>query len=536
MKINLTTLILACFVFNFTFAQDWKSYPYTPEGSVVSFPQDEGHHANEPVEWWYTTGEIKGETSGKTFTYMLTYFSYAYQGFDGFRILNITDQSTGTFYRDTKALNYETLSTSDLNIVANVFTGSKESWTTKIDSEDNKIPFEYTISATAPACTLNLDYKTTKRPLLLGDTGYLNQGSENYSYYYSQTGNTVSGSITFNGTTENITGTAWIDRQYGSFNPYIGEKYEWFSIQLSNGMDINAYNIFTPEFEIPDNLNYKVFSAYVDEATQYTTADFILERLEFDWTNDNVNCYSSKWRLTSEKNKVDLTITRRNNTTEVMLPFRFYEGATTIVGTVNGVEVTGHGFAELVHTYSHPELSFSEFEANVFNAANPISWTLNNPDAGSPMYYDLLYSTDGTTFNSLVSDVSDLSYTWSAPELDNGDTAWFKVIAHSIDDVLISETITEALTFQTLSVESSVLNDISLFPNPVKSSLYLKLPKGVSLVNYKIIDISGRLVSHVNVLGSETLLTINTKNLKSGFYYLLCESISTQKSFKFIKE
>lgn len=57
---------------NFTSAQTWKNYPYAPQGSLITFPADEGWHPSEPVEWWYTCGHLTGDSTGNSYSYMLT--------------------------------------------------------------------------------------------------------------------------------------------------------------------------------------------------------------------------------------------------------------------------------------------------------------------------------------------------------------------------------------------------------------------------------------------------------------------------------
>jgi len=66
MKRKNTILIALMLLVNVSYlAQTWKTYPYTPTGSQVSFPLDEGRHTNEPSEWWYTIGHVVGATTGK---------------------------------------------------------------------------------------------------------------------------------------------------------------------------------------------------------------------------------------------------------------------------------------------------------------------------------------------------------------------------------------------------------------------------------------------------------------------------------------
>ena len=184
-----------------------------------------------------------------------------------FRILNLSDDDLGLFYTETKALNYNIMASDSLNIQANIFSGGTETWHNKTDITGNSLPFEYEISAASSHGAINLEYNALKPPLILADSGFFYEGETDYTYYYSQTKNEITGTIKLNGITENVSGSSWIDRQFGTFNPYNNQEYEWFCIQLSNGMDINISNNFTANEEIPDNLRYRILSAYVDETT-----------------------------------------------------------------------------------------------------------------------------------------------------------------------------------------------------------------------------------------------------------------------------
>ncbi|PVD53441.1 hypothetical protein DC498_02670 [Terrimonas sp.] len=533
MKCIYLLLIATTFLSSYSYSQDWKTFPYTPAGSKVSFPKDEGRHSTEPVEWWYTSGQLKGVNSGKTYSYMLTYFYFPASGFDGFRILNIEDDASGKVYEETRPLHYTTLSTTHLDIQASVYNRANESWSNKTDGNGNLIPFEYTIKAASASGGLNLDCKSLKRPLLPGDDGYLDQGAENYTYYYSQTRNTVTGKLTLNGITEDVTGTSWIDRQYGNFNPFTGEKYEWFQLQLSNGMDINLWNIFTVENTIPDNEKYRILAAYVDESTQYTISDFTIERLAFNWMPDSAMCYSAKWRLTSAKNNLDLTITSNNNNSEITLPFRFFEGATTITGTVNGQAVTGIGFAELLHPYEHPALAIKKPAGEIFNAALPISWQLLNPDEGRPVTYDIEYSVNNkVTFTPIAQGVKDTFYLWNNSSLSNDDSIWFKITANSIDGKLKGTAVSTSPSAVMAGNADSL--QIKLFPNPVSNDLFLQpgLPAN-SVTQGKIIDINGRIIRVIpgNLFSSK----IDVSFLPTGVYFLKLYLPERSVVLKFVK-
>ena len=437
MKKVFISVILIFFILNI-FSQDWKTYPYIPnKDSKVLFPLDEGRHEKEKMEWWYTTGHVVGQTTGKHYTYMLTYFYYPYGKIDGFRILNISDDDEKVFYDEAKFLNYTTMATDKLDIEAKIYKAHTETWKNKY--KDNKIvPFEYKIKAKSDKVTLDLDYVTTKRPLILSEDGYLLQGSDSYTYYYSQTGITANGTITFNGVTEKIKGTSWIDRQYGNLSPQNGTKYEWFSLQLSNNMDINLWNIFAEGNKVPNNEKFRILSAYVDEDIQYTNSDFKLERLAFEYTEDKGRCYAKKWKLTSDVNKLDLIISTLYSDSEVQSPFQFYEGATKITGTVNGKDVTGYGFAELLHTYKNPELAITNQE--YWNKKTPIEWQIINPDDALTLHFNIEYSTDNkATYQSLAKNISNTSYLWNK-KFKKESSIWFKITASSNDSTLLGTT------------------------------------------------------------------------------------------------
>ncbi|OUS01989.1 hypothetical protein A9Q86_04880 [Flavobacteriales bacterium 33_180_T64] len=531
-KFNLLVVLLA--ISTLTFAQDWKTYPYNPSGQVA-FPQDEGRHSAEPIEWWYSAGHVIGQTTGKSYSFMYTFFHYPQAGFDGFRILNITDDDTGTFLQDVKPVNYNTLSTTSFDIEATVFLAGTEFWRNKEDASNVPIPFEYKLFASTTNAGLDLEFETLKRPLILGDDGYLNQGENNYTYYFSQTMNAVIGSITFNGTTEPVIGTGWIDRQYGNFNPLTGEKYEWFSMQLSNGMDLNLWNIFTSNRLIPDNEAHKILSAYVDESTQYTTDDFQIERLAFNWMPDGQRCYSKQWRLTSDTNNIDLTITTLHDNTEVQLPFRFFEGATSITGTVNGIAVNGIGFAELLHDYEDPEVTITSPISGSYDTSMPITWELTNPDDGRPIFYDLAYSIDNqNTFNSIATSLTNPSYLWENPTLSNGDQVWFKITAYSIDSVLNSTVISASVSSATLTTDTHFLTTITSYPNPVNAIFTIEFGAVLS-GNYTIVDVSGRVITTSEIVNNQ-IVSLSTKHLKAGIYFVAIKTENGNANLRFVKQ
>lgn len=506
-------------------SQSWKTHPYAPKGSRVVFPKDEGVHNAEPIEWWYTVGHVTGVTTGTQYSYMLTYFHYPQFGFQGFRILNICDDDKGLFYGETLPVNYPVLAKDSLNIKSTVLGRGTETWTNKTTAQGKAIPFEYQLKAASQSGSLQLEYISQKRPLILADSGYFPQGATNYTYYYSQTDNTVTGSITIGNTTEQVTGTAWIDRQYGSFNPVSGEKYEWFNLQLSNGMDLNLFAIFTKDNRTPSTINYKTLAVYVDSTTQYTTADFHLERLAFRYTSDSLQCYSSKWRLTSTKHNIDVVMVAPHNDYEVKLPFRFYEGSTDIAGTVDGKPVTGKGFAELLHAYEKPKVVF------VDPANESIQWKLTNPDDARPLKYDLSYRLDdgSTNYTPLASGISDSVYHWSARPKG---VHWLKLVAYSIDSTLVT-TLYQKIDPTTTALEGAEIASRNY--RITQDLLELDLTQFPSHLTFELTDLQGKKIPLSNHREGK-MLRVPLSQMPSGIYMIRMQWEGGKQTVKFCKE
>jgi predicted secreted hydrolase len=495
--------------------QSWKRYPYTPDGSLLSFPADEGRHSSEPIEWWYTNGHLTGITTGKHYSYMLSYFYSPLSIFDGFRILNLSDDDLGLFCTESQALNYNIMASDSLNIKAKIFLGGTETWHNKTDILGNSLPFEYEISAVSSIGAINLEYNGLKPPLILADSGYFYEGALDYTYYYSLTKNEATGTITLNGITENVSGSSWIDKQYGTFNPSNGQEYEWFCIQLSNGMDINVNNLFTVKDEIPDNLKYRLLSAYVDETTQYTTSDFQIERLKYSYMPDSSRCYSQKWRITSSILNVDIIVSALHSNCEVSLPFRFYEGSTYVTGTVSGAPVTGVGFVELLHSYEIPDISITD-TTNLGDVSSLLTWKLDNPDDGNPLIFDLEYSIDSLkTFLPIIANVADTFYYWNTEALSEEKNIWLKVTGYSIDSTLNNTSVRKLKSNLTAVTEVEYQEHINIYPNPSAGQIIVE---GENIYKIEIIDIIGRTV--YSSLINQTRQSIDLSTRRRGIYFV----------------
>lgn len=80
------------------------------------------------------------------------------------------------------------------------------------------------------------------------------------------------------------------------------------------------------------------------------------------------------------------------------------------------------------------------------------------------------------------------------------------------------------------TLETSIKNEISIYPNPATDLIYIKNLKGLN--NYKILDLSGRIVIQ-NFLDEDK---INVSSLIKGNYILQIMSKNNIRNFKFSKQ
>ncbi len=85
---------------------------------------------------------------------------------------------------------------------------------------------------------LDLDLTATKPPALHGGAGWIDFGPAGGSYYYSRTAMDATGSVTLDGRTLTVEGSAWFDHQWGDFISVGGGGWDWYALNLDDGTDL----------------------------------------------------------------------------------------------------------------------------------------------------------------------------------------------------------------------------------------------------------------------------------------------------------
>lgn len=83
-----------------------------------------------------------------------------------------------------------------------------------------------------------------------------------------------------------------------------------------------------------------------------------------------------------------------------------------------------------------------------------------------------------------------------------------------------------------LNVPENLYERIKIYPNPATTTLHLEMKNGLTVKNYSIYDITGKLLKQ----DSNTLSTINVTHFSKGVYILKIQTDSGEQTHKFIKE
>ncbi len=315
----------------------------------ISFPKDELTH-DSVVEWWYFNGNLADE-KGNRYSFMNClfrtnprkiklpfvkgiplkdyYFSHHLvsdiknRKFDSF-IHPIILVSKDSFIKDTLFINYTALPvTKYINYC--------------IEAIDD---FKYRIK------TDSFDFILTsgKKPLLVDNTGFLNSGTGYENYYYSLTDLKTEGTIYLNDSRIKVKGKSWMDHQWAD-TPYEKRiKWNWFSIQLDNNMQIMCYELVTKDKKT-------LLANLIDKAGKCRyTHDVIIKPLGKVWASEKTGAeYPLWWNIQIPAWKIDL-MTRPliENQEMIFSIINYWEGPINIRGRINNREIMGDGFMELV--------------------------------------------------------------------------------------------------------------------------------------------------------------------------------------------
>jgi predicted secreted hydrolase len=222
--------------------------PVTP-GRALAFPSDFGAHPDYRTEWWYVTGWLKDEASGKPLGFQVTFFRSRTwhdpanpSAFAPKQLIighaALSDPALGRLVHDQRSaregfgLAYAKAGDTDIRL---------DDWSMV------HVGGQYKVNVRSRELTLDLTLSPTQPPLVQGEAGYSRKGPrpEHASYYYSQPQLAVRGVVARQGGARlAVSGKAWLDHEWSS-QAIMPEAagWDWVGANLDDGSALMAFQI-----------------------------------------------------------------------------------------------------------------------------------------------------------------------------------------------------------------------------------------------------------------------------------------------------
>lgn len=318
--------------------------PASAQLGPVVIPRDEAPHPNTWTEWWYFVGHLTGtDPQGNTHHYgfdetfirsdalALEPVAAIYEGH-----FEITDLDRGTFNVNANAISLQP----DVIPLGGGFNNTLDGWHMDgYEGTDHVQGFLPDLSYTA---ALTLTQSTP--PALHGNQGIIPYGVFGISAYFSYTNLQVSGVVYDHGVPVRVNGIAWHDHQYGDFASTPG-GWDWFSLQLNNGTQYMLYFLLDGN----GNLVQKVGTLVnADGSTVNLDPNSMVETKLATWTSPATGAtYHTSWVVQVPGGSLSVTgLIPASEVTSSQAGSNYWEGDSTVTGTINGQAVTGVSYVE----------------------------------------------------------------------------------------------------------------------------------------------------------------------------------------------
>jgi Lipocalin-like domain/CrtC N-terminal lipocalin domain len=179
-----------------------------------------------------------------------------------------------------------------------------------------------------------LDYTSVGATRLLSDT----------DYEYAFPNATTTGTLTAEGSTYTVSGTTWVDRQWGP-QP-LGDpsmQWTWFGMTLSNGDQVAIWDIL-------DSTSQNSWATVLSPDGSYKVVSVtpVAAGAGNPWTSPSSgNTYPTTWNITIPSLSADLIVAKTGPAgQELPSPEAHTEATGSVVGTFDGSIVSGSTFLE----------------------------------------------------------------------------------------------------------------------------------------------------------------------------------------------
>ena len=336
----------------------------------IELPRDDGPH-DRLTEWWYYTGHLRA-ADGTRYGFEDVIFRAERGAFPTSWVshLAITDEFGDRFMysqrletgaqvdRSPRGLD-GTPSGFDLSLTGTVLPASEDAspppaWSVAGGGGTDHLRAMLTADEAATAGSrgglgLDLQLRTTKPAATHGNDGWIDFGLAGGSYYYSRTSMTAAGTLTLDGKVLAVTGSAWFDHQWGDFISVGGGGWDWFAVNLDDGIDLTLSLVRDADGSYP--LIYGTVVA-ADGSVSRLDRDAFNVTVTGHWTSPATGAtYPAAWTIEIPRLHLEIgltpTVAAQELDTRATTGVVYWEGSQRVVAMRDGAGLGGQAYVEL---------------------------------------------------------------------------------------------------------------------------------------------------------------------------------------------
>jgi predicted secreted hydrolase len=351
------------------------------EHNPVELPRDLYAHHLAQTEWWYYTGHGK-TVSDREFGFELVFFKRR-TDLDKFGIVPLRLFGNPIYFAhfaltdvNYKKFQYEHRKSSNGYFDYPAAYSEKHYYNRLGDWSVRESGDVHIVRATLGKDIVFEATLKPAKPIVLngkGGVGVSFKDEGEASRYFALTRMELDGDIYWNGDIEHFTGSAWMDREFGTWTATENQKgWDWFSIQLDNNCEIMCYQLRNSTHQVSPFSN----GTYIDQdgtQTHLSREEFEIEATGF-WKSPHTKAtYPIGWKIKIPKLDIELTVTPvledqeldTRGTTMIV----YWEGACQVTGKTGETAVKGRAYAELVgydRSHDNPDIAAFVFGKSIF--------------------------------------------------------------------------------------------------------------------------------------------------------------------------
>lgn len=319
------------------------------EGTAFSFPTDHGAHPDFRIEWWYLTAVLEAE-DGTPYGIQWTLFRSALEPreADGWDVAQLWMGHAG-LTTPTQHFHAERLARGGLGVAgadADPFQAFIDEWsmasaTDRLSQDDDALT-ALSLTARGDAFSYALELDAIGPLVFHGNNGFSVKSAQGQaSYYYSQPFYEVSGTLVLPEGEVEVTGQAWLDREYSS-QPLSENQlgWDWVSFHLDTGEKLMGFQLRQTDGSV-----YTSASWISPEGTLTALPNGALTLTPLETAQVRGRAVPIRWRVELPSRNLDVEIEAVNRQSWMPTLFSYWEGPVTITGSHGGagyLEMTGY--------------------------------------------------------------------------------------------------------------------------------------------------------------------------------------------------